>query len=110
MCKECNREQADCKTFESVQDVVINLAEKGFTVLELECRLRYHPSTQQSYIPPISWQSVCQYCLEQYLEYNKEECLKQMIESEFQILQQNQVFITELLCLHNNIQNAYFMD
>lgn len=109
MCKNCNRDYTFCTAFEHVQEVVILLAEKGFTVLELECQQGFHPSTQQSYVPSISWQYVCVHCPEQHLD-NKEECLQKMIERALQTLRQIQVRITELLCLHNTIQNAYFTE
>lgn len=110
MCKECHREYSFCTVFDEIQDVVIILAEKGLTVLELECQWEVHPSIPQNCVPPVSWQSVCAYCPEQYLPHKKETCLQKMIETELQTLQQKQVRITELLCLHNTIQNVPYPD
>ena len=109
MCKECNQDQPFCPVFTQAQKSVVHLTEKGFTVLELQCQQQI-PPIKQTYIPSISWHSVCEYCPEQYLTNKKEECLQKRIAGELQILHQNHIHITELLCLHNTIQSAYFTD
>lgn len=110
MCtgRNCLKSHADpCELRDLAQDLTVDLASNGFTVLEIQCNL----GKPLEYIDPSLWEHLCAHCMEYITEQKRQTCkYRKIAETSNQVLRTKGFAIINLYCQYNPLRtNQNFM-